>query len=213
MYQAYRFFPNNRDLFGTEHTLKEKLGNSVTGLADETLFYSGNIFSPMVLGSLVHTSTVMFRKTKMDEIGYLREDFKICEDYEYFLRITKSGPVAFVDCPTIEYRIGEEDALSAPKNAIVFSAVFLNMLRGNLRNETVSLPPGMIKQALSDAYAWVGNEKAAVDEHYMASKYLLMAVIHRPSTEKIKLLLVSLLPRSLRIWLKTFLKSKRKAHA
>ncbi len=50
---------------------------------------SGWLYCQLLLDSVVHTSTVMFRSEVLDEIGYFDTTLQTGEDYDYWLRVSR----------------------------------------------------------------------------------------------------------------------------
>jgi glycosyltransferase involved in cell wall biosynthesis len=77
------------------------LDHSIFGLQ---LFYG----SP--LNKIGEPSVVMFRKSLIDEVGYLNEDLKQILDYEYWYRILKKYPIAIINKPLVKFRLHQNQA-------------------------------------------------------------------------------------------------------
>ena len=74
----------------------------------------GDVYSSMIAGNLVHTSTVLIRRERARAVGLFDERYRTGEDYDFHLRTCYEGPVALLDVPSIRYRIaGGEDQLTA----------------------------------------------------------------------------------------------------
>ena len=74
--------------------------------------YGGYIFPYCLPLCVISPSSAMIRRSLFDEIGYFDETLPACEDYDLWLRITKTYPVYFIDTPLIVKRGGHEDQLS-----------------------------------------------------------------------------------------------------
>jgi GT2 family glycosyltransferase len=73
---------------------------------------SGLIFEPSLHLCLVSPSAVMMKKKLFDIKGMFNENFVVCEDYDFWLRVSTDTPVHLIDTPlTIKYG-GHEDQLS-----------------------------------------------------------------------------------------------------
>ena len=59
----------------------------------------GDIFNWSLRLCSVSMSTVMIEKELIDEIGYFDENLEVCEDYDYWLRVTAKYPVLLIDRP------------------------------------------------------------------------------------------------------------------
>jgi hypothetical protein len=131
-------------------------------------FYRGDIFSHMILGNLVHTSTVLIRRDRLARAGGFDETLvKSGEDYEFHLRTCFHGPVGFLDAPSILYRYGGADQLTGPGRPSdsplgVFAA------RNNLRTVQkwlelgrgrIALPGREVRRHVADSYGWLGEEE------------------------------------------------------
>ena len=63
-------------------------------------YYIGNIFKYNLLGTVVPTNTVLFRKQILPTVGYQNESYRLAQDYEFVVRICKYCQVAFLNIPT-----------------------------------------------------------------------------------------------------------------
>jgi glycosyltransferase involved in cell wall biosynthesis len=66
--------------------------------------YIGDVFHRYYSELILSTNTVMFRKSLLKSVGLQREQYRLFEDYDFVLRITKSHRVAFIDVPTYKLR-------------------------------------------------------------------------------------------------------------
>ena len=74
---------------------------------------SGMIFEPSLHLCLVSPSAVMIRKKLFELKGGFNEDFPVCEDYDFWLRIAIDTPIFLIDKPCTIKHGGHEDQLSA----------------------------------------------------------------------------------------------------
>jgi glycosyltransferase involved in cell wall biosynthesis len=120
---------------------------------------SGNIFSGMFMGNLVHTSSVLLRRKRQKEVGLFDIDLiKSGEDYDYHFRTCREGDVAYMDVPSILYQIGARDQLTSDEQMIWVARNNLKTVTKMLkiaRNE-ISLPQSLIRIRLAESYAWLG---------------------------------------------------------
>ncbi len=70
-------------------------------------FYCGRIFEFVLMGTLVMSNTVMFKRQILDVVGYQDERFKYGQDYNFVVRICKEFKVGFIEIPT--YRLNYHD--------------------------------------------------------------------------------------------------------
>jgi glycosyltransferase involved in cell wall biosynthesis len=138
-------------------------------------YYMGNIFSSMMLGNLVHTSTVLIRRERLAQVGLFDETLRVSgEDYEFHLRTCYYGTVALLDVPTILYRVGGVDQLTAPQYS-------LHMARNNLltldtwllrAGEQLEIPDDRLRERTAGSHRWLGAEELRVGNHRLARKHL-----------------------------------------
>jgi glycosyltransferase involved in cell wall biosynthesis len=157
MYDAYRWFPGDT-LFTRKLEPSEWLGADAGGLPAARLL-SGDIYSPMIMGNLVHTSTVLLRRDWAQRVGGFPEDRRTGEDYDFHLRTCRLGPVAFLDVPSTLYQRGMPDRLTRPDLRIKLARAFLETLERALAEDAdrITLPPAMIRAARAEANAWIGT--------------------------------------------------------
>jgi GT2 family glycosyltransferase len=74
--------------------------------------YSGWIFDKVLPLCLISLSSALFRREVFEEIGLFDEDFPVCEDYDFGIRLAYQYPVYFLTRPLIIKRGGHEDQLS-----------------------------------------------------------------------------------------------------
>lgn len=78
----------------------------------------GDVFEDALKLCCISPSTVMIRKDLFDEVGFFREDFPVCEDYDLWLKITARYSVAYVDDFLIRKFGGHADQLSRQYKAM-----------------------------------------------------------------------------------------------
>ncbi|MEO0336072.1 MAG: glycosyltransferase [Pseudomonadota bacterium] len=72
----------------------------------------GRIFDRCVELCCISPSTALVHRRLFKELGYFREDFPVCEDYDMWLRICEKYEVGFVETPVIKKFGGHDDQLS-----------------------------------------------------------------------------------------------------
>ena len=72
----------------------------------------GNIFSDALEKCILGPSTVMIEKDLYNKLGGFRDDLEIAEDYEFWLRLTDTNSVGYLDEPLITKRAGHIGQLS-----------------------------------------------------------------------------------------------------
>lgn len=90
----------------------------VDGLGKTVACYSGDIFDFALMGTLVMSNTILFRREALDVAGYQNESYRFAEDYEFVLRLCKHFRVGFIDVPTYKlyYHDGQISRFVTKKN-------------------------------------------------------------------------------------------------
>lgn len=178
MYGAYRYFPQATDLFVQSIMLAAGIGLCSEACA----VYFGDIFSQMILGNLVHTSTVLMRRARQMEVGFFDERFRTGEDYKFHLMTCRAGPVAFADVSTIRYRIGEADALTSGSMHREIAANYLTTVEETLRENRnrIHLPREVFKASMADAHNWAGTAELEAGDRRAACRHFFGSLRFRP---------------------------------
>jgi len=175
MYQnSYRWFPETSGLFADSRSLAE-VCPQVNAPSPGARLYWGDIYSQMIMGNLVHTSTVLLRRERLEQVRGFNEALKVSgEDYDFHLRTCREGPVAFADVSSIEYQVGRPDQLTQPVYAIHMARNFLATIAPALERdrERIRLPASMLAAVQAFAHGWIGMEHLELGEHAQARSYL-----------------------------------------
>lgn len=73
---------------------------------------SGDLFEDSLQKCIIGPSTVMLRRSLFMDLGGFREDLEVCEDYEFWLRVTALTPVGHIDRELSCKRAGHGSQLS-----------------------------------------------------------------------------------------------------
>lgn len=180
MYAAYDHFDRERD-FAVIRPLSEVWEDCPAEYLQRKC-YEGNIFSWMFMGNLVHTSTVLLRLERQKKVGLFDVDLvKSGEDYDFHFRTCHEGDVAYLDIPSILYRVGAADQLTEKKYMIWVARNNLKTIMKMLavaKNE-IHLPRRMIRKRLANAHAWVGLEEFSED-HAKARYHITRSLLLSP---------------------------------
>jgi glycosyltransferase involved in cell wall biosynthesis len=207
MYHAWRRF-TAEDLFGSGTPLSEIVKNAGGTLCSQNgagsiradaRFYCGNIFSQMILGSLVHTSTTLLRRERLEKVKGFNPELQISgEDYDFHLRTCREGTVGFIDLPTIRYQTGMADQLTRPK---YFSHVAMNCLKTIQpiidSGTVIDLPPKVIEGRLAQVHQWIADTMLAQGDRVQGRHHLVESLRYNPwRGQPWKLLALACLPAS-----------------
>jgi GT2 family glycosyltransferase len=164
--------------------------------------FEGDLSSAILLGNMIHTSTVLFRRSWCERTGGFDESYQRAgEDYEFYIRLSSAGPVVFIDAPSTLYRIGAADQLTAP-------SMILEIARNNLRavetwiparSNEIHLPSGIVRRRVSESFAWVGEAELDAGHRMVAARRLSKSLAVMPGLDKRTALLIGCaLPSKLR---------------
>lgn len=128
----------------------------------------GKIFPTAVERCAISPSAVMMRRDLWAEHGGFDEEFRVCEDYELWLRIALREEVGLVNqgCPLIEKHAGHSDQLSLARamdrHRVAILIRFLSERGSALSTEERSL----VRQAIREKASIVatGGEKRGMEE-------------------------------------------------
>jgi glycosyltransferase involved in cell wall biosynthesis len=201
MYDAYRWFPTASALFKSSQRL-DAITQRAAEVCPDRWFYFGDIGAQMLMGNLVHTSTVVLTRARAEKIGSFREDLRFAgEDYEYHLRTCQAGPVGYLDVASIRYHRGRTDQATDRKNDIHLANNFLRVIEPILKSTDggVGLPRHMQRAALAEAHAWVGHCHLNRNEAAAAFRHLAHSLAIDPwHAHTARLLVASCLPPTVR---------------
>lgn len=178
MYSAYQWFPGD-SLFSESLTLPEI---SVTLPEGVGRLYAGSIYSQMIMGNLVHTSTVLIRRERFEKVLEFDEDLRYSgEDYDFHLRTCREGVVAFAAVASIAYTRGMPDQLTGSSYQIYRARNFLKTIEPHILRDRgrIKLPQHMIDFVLSDAHYYVGETALEIGELPEARTHLFKTLRYR----------------------------------
>src|SRR5436309_1568471 len=131
----------------------------------------GDLFSEILLGNLIHTSTVLVRRAWVERVGGFDPSFmRAGEDYEFYVRLCSVGPVIFIDAPSSLYSVGAPDQLTRP-------SMLLEIARNNLRaiqkwiphaGAHLTMPRRVIRTRFADSYGWLGEAELDAGNRFAA---------------------------------------------
>jgi glycosyltransferase involved in cell wall biosynthesis len=199
MYGAYRWFPAPENLFKNALGIASVAPQFASRFPDQ-LIYFDDIFSPMLMGNLVHTSTVLLRRNRLERVGRFREDFRYAgEDYDFHLRTCREGVVAFINISSILYQCGRGDQLTE-KYGLHLAINFFNTVQPflNTDRDRITLPQEMIDDMLAGAHRWLGEELLDAGKNYGAFRHFMTSIYLRPfQLRTLSFATLSLLPSPL----------------
>ncbi len=195
MYSAYRLF-STEQIFPRSVALRDVVPE-LAAVGDARL-RMGEIFSKMILGSLVHTSTVLLRRERLARVGGFDESLRRTgEDYDFHLRTCREGPVGLLDVATIRYQQGMPDRLTADHLKVhMMENALLTVERAIARDRrAIDLPEATLRRRLARLHASIALERLQRGEPELARRHYLESLRQRPWQPGLaKPLLFALLP-------------------
>jgi glycosyltransferase involved in cell wall biosynthesis len=201
MYSAYRWFPTSESLFRESLALAE-VAPALASVVGARRFSIGDLSSAIIMGNLVHTSTVVFTRRRYEQTGPFSDQYRRAgEDYEFHLRTCRAGAVGFVDIASIKYQRGFADRITTNENDVHFARAFLRTISPIIEKErhAIDLPPRMINAVLAEAHGWIGEASLAANERRAAMQHFAWSLRYDPGQPRLLgLIAVAALPTAVR---------------
>jgi len=181
MYHAYRLVSQDR-LFEVRRRAYDVIPDLPAIVQDAELF-SGDIFSEMVMGNLVHPSTALLTRERLQRVKGFNENLKNAgEDYDLHLRTCREGPVAFLNVSSIRYQIGASDALTNPSHQLRIALNNLNTILPVIMRDRdrIRLPGRALNNRIAASYAWIAEAYIDRSECRQALPFVLKSLMYRP---------------------------------
>jgi glycosyltransferase involved in cell wall biosynthesis len=157
--------------------------------------YVGNIFATMLKGTLINMPSVAVRSRVIARVGQFDSTMATGEDYDFNLRVSQVGKVAFIDTPTVLYRTGAADQLTHESlhadQARNWFRSFERFRAANLVSR--ELTPVDLRRILAGKYRWLGHSELAAGNRADARAAFWKSVVHGGSSLRLWLTLLSTL--------------------
>ena len=135
----------------------------------------GNLYMKLFMESFIHTSTVVIRKNGLEKIGGFNEDYKRAEDYDLWLRISRSFPLAHTKNPLAWIR-KSETCLSNDKIDLRKTAI--KVLKENY--EPKKIPKRKFRKRISDLEIYLGRNYMKVGNKEEGKRQFISAIKRYP---------------------------------
>lgn len=157
--------------------------------------YRGNVYRELAWGNFVHPPTVMIRRSVYEAAGPLDPAMRLAEDWEFFIRASRSVEFAWLDVPLLGYRLHPAQMSAGP--------AYAQMLRWiAVREKTFAADPVLSsagrersRDQLGAWHSWLARHAAETDR-LLALKHLVTAAWYGlESRAAMAALSLALLPR------------------
>jgi hypothetical protein len=213
MYSAYRRV-GDRQVFVEECRLSgfaPEIARRADVLAN-AMVRRGNLYTAMIFGSLVHTSTVLISRERLGKVGRFEERYRTGEDYDFHLRTCREGPVALLDAPSIRYRMaGGADQLTSPAHVLEMALNGLQIRETAIARDRDRIELSDAELGVIVAYAnhWIADELFQRGEYRRARPYFRRSLPLRSHESRLFLkTAITHLPQPLATWLVRALRSE-----
>ena len=167
--------------------------------SDAVSLWWGDLYPEMIHGNLVHTSTVLLSRERLEAVGDFDESLlETGEDFDFHLRTCREGPVAFVDVSTTIWRQGAPDQLTRPDLMVQMARNYVATIEKAMRDDPGMLSERELSKALAGAHGWLGEELLEAGSAPEARIHLKAAMRGRHRIRTTALLLLSKLPAVVR---------------
>jgi glycosyltransferase involved in cell wall biosynthesis len=76
-----------------------------TKRSDLSPLFSGNIFNHLLTENIITTSSVVVKKSLIQNVGGFDENLEALEDWKLWLEIAKAHPISYINEPLLKYRV------------------------------------------------------------------------------------------------------------
>lgn len=167
--------------------------------SDAVSLWSGDLYPTMIHGNLVHTSTVLLTRERIETVGGFDETLvETGEDFDFHLRTCREGPVAFLDVSTTIWRLGAPDQLTRPDLMVQMARNYVATIEKATQDDPGILPASELGKALGAAHGWLGEELLEAGPAAEARFHLRAAMSGPHRIRTAALLLLSRLPTAAR---------------
>ncbi len=191
----FNFRAGFEELFAHRVALTEVAGthDDVTG----TLYW-GDIYDGMVVGNLVLPSAAILTRERLEAVGLYDETLPVSgEDFDFFLRTCRVGPVAFVDVPTVLKQADRPDQLTHASRRLYLARNYVTTMEQALARDAgrIRLDPAIVRSARAYGHAWTGLGYLELGQAAAARRHLRRSLRLAPGDPRTYLLYaLALLP-------------------
>ena len=174
-------FEKNRKLglvYGRIISIDES-GRQLRPAKEDRQYPDGQVFVDLFLRSnFVAASTALIRKEAIDRAGLLDEAFRLCQDYDFYLRIAREFDFGFIDQVLIRYRRHTGSVSTGKRHrAFDYQRQVIDKMWG-LKDERIT--ELLYHQRLAQQYAKEGRYYLRHDDKQLARESFAKSLKYRP---------------------------------
>ena len=159
----------------------DRIASNCLKIRDGDIFlFNEKIFFELILFGFIWTGTVMIRRDALDKVGFFNEAFRICEDYDLWLRISGNFNIALRMVNTATYRFHSNNVT---KNLPIYCDCSIEVRKKYLKSNFAL--PNDYKKRLKIAFAALSFRKGYYyfggSEHKKAKVNLWRGIRMRPT--------------------------------
>jgi glycosyltransferase involved in cell wall biosynthesis len=163
--------------------------------------YLGDVYSEMVIGNLVLPSSSLLTRERLERVKCFDESLEVAgEDFDFFLRICREGPVAFADIPSVLYQTGLSDQLTHRSRQLYLARNYVRTMEAAVEQnpERINLPAELVRDTRAKGHTWVGQAYLESGDPRAARHHLRRALQLGATGVKARVLLgLTVLPANL----------------
>lgn len=171
------------ELFSQHLAVSSLPGQDRGADARDGTLHVGDIYGRMILGNMVLPSSVVMRRSCLERVGRFDETLEVSgEDFDFFLRTARDGPVAFLDLPTVLYQVGSEDQLTHPSLGRHLALNYLRTMESSLARDgrPAEVSDGRLRTARAYGHYWAGRAYLEAGDARRARHHILRALRLNP---------------------------------
>jgi glycosyltransferase involved in cell wall biosynthesis len=173
-----KYLSQNPDVFALSTTMAP-YGSNDSRLLElcnyEVKSYS---FEEMLIRARMCTPTMVIRRDALAKSGGFREDLRLCEDHELWLRLGRFGNLHKMILPLVYYRT-RADGLSAGNRDRTVREYF-KFINELFKKQYPEYRKQYLRKTISVYYFHVSIEYTEIEKYYKAIKYLMLSIMYCP---------------------------------
>ncbi|MBK1674842.1 hypothetical protein CKO35_16420 [Ectothiorhodospira shaposhnikovii] len=179
-----RLEPNQDGTFPSLEPILEKADSIPSNLLNPD--FSGWIYHKLLINCEVWTSTVVFRRKLMDSIGFFDESLRLGQDYDYWLRASRSTQIHFLLRPMAIYRQHSHSATAKGAPVSYGALVLTNAIQrwGYESPDGQKVPALKVRDRIASIHFTLGYRHYMTQQYHLAVKDFVSSIFQYPLQPK-----------------------------